>query len=447
MWGEFAPRVERALAAGNSGAVERLTAEVERQARQRAVVAARAMLNFQEGRGGPGLNRPFARGTPTLSGAENQPVGPPTGAMTAPGSGTPSALPSSDDLLQRFVPAPVGAPTTGSAMEPSAPMAPTPMTPPPSYTYSPEARPISVPYHGTVGQSASTAYHPIADALASWGVGQMEFWAHLAQRAAPGVNWAERAARGFLGAAGEATGLPSAARAGEAAAAGDYPRAIGQGLMALPSRLASIPGMFMSGAEAQAPDPRLKRIQELNAEISQREKRLQGYGNRQFPSAKARADAVGVENAGITAARDEAKAIRDAMAGETAQAAAAERARLASAQWAETPTARAYPGSPAAMAGVGMLASLAIPYARARGAVGGYDTQVAELLTGWRAAIDRAKNTQLAPRTRTAAAAEARQFQTQFEAIAAAGPRTGGHGRAFLEGVAPTELALAAPRP
>jgi hypothetical protein len=122
VWGEFAPRVEQALAAGNNGAVERLTAEVERQARQRAVVAARAMLNFQEGRGGPGLNRAFSRGTPTLSGAENQLVGPPTGAMTAPGAGPPSALPSADALLQRFTPAPTtpGA-TPGSAAAPPSP--------------------------------------------------------------------------------------------------------------------------------------------------------------------------------------------------------------------------------------------------------------------------------------------------------------------------------------
>jgi hypothetical protein len=108
VWGEFAPRVEQALAAGNSGAVERLTAEVERQARQRAVVAARAMLNFQSGMGGPGLNRPFR--TPTLTGVENQPEAP-TGPVAAP----PSGMPAADDPMLRLGP-PAAAPTPGGAM-------------------------------------------------------------------------------------------------------------------------------------------------------------------------------------------------------------------------------------------------------------------------------------------------------------------------------------------
>jgi hypothetical protein len=112
VWGEFAPRVEQALAAGNNGAVERLTAEVERQARQRAVVAARAMLNFQEGRGGPGLNRAFSRGTPTLSGAENQPP-------TMPPSGPPvpaPRMPGVEDLRRLDTSAPLSPPTPGSLM-------------------------------------------------------------------------------------------------------------------------------------------------------------------------------------------------------------------------------------------------------------------------------------------------------------------------------------------
>lgn len=109
VWGEFAPRVEQALAAGNSGAVERLTAEVERQARQRAVVAARAMLNHQSGRGGPGLSRMFSRGAPTLTGAENQPVAP-----TVPP--VPGRMPGVEDLRRLDPTAPLSPPTPGSLM-------------------------------------------------------------------------------------------------------------------------------------------------------------------------------------------------------------------------------------------------------------------------------------------------------------------------------------------
>ena len=324
--------------------------------------------------------------------------------------------------------------------------APDPLFRPPGMGVNVGPAPIGPAYSGPVGQSAGSSLAPIADALASWGVSQQPgVLQSLALQAAPGVNWLERAARGIGRAGLEASGIPSAARAGEAAAEGNYVEAAGQGLMALPSRFASIPGAFLSEAGAQAPDPRLRRVQELQAEITRRETTLRRYGSRQFPSAKARADAVRLEEEGIRAARESITGIQAAMDAERQQAEAAERARLAGAQWAQTPFATKYPGAPSALAGIGAIASFALPYARSRGAVTGFNAEISDVARRLQEAIDRAKNTQLAPRTRTAAANEARALQVEFERIVGAGAQTGGHLRAFGEGAAPTELALALP--
>ena len=356
-----------------------------------------------------------------------------------------ASLPTIEDLLHSYMPFQPGT-TPGSAMAPSAPMAPTPMQPPPSYSYSPEARPIAPPYQGSMGVGAGAGYAPVADALASWGVQQDGPWQNLAAWAAPAVDQGERFLRGVRGVAAEATGLPAAGRAGEAFAAGNYGQAAGQALQALPSRLTQLPGMLISDAGAQAPDARLKRISDLQAEVKAREKTLRAFSNRQFPSARARADAVKLEEDGITAARSSAKALQDAMDAEASQAAAAERARLAGAAWARTPFQARYPGAleggVAATAAAGGL----VPFFATRGRVRHHVSQVQGLDDQITAAVARANNNALAPKTRTQAANDARALQAQREQLVGQG--TGDHGMwghlgAAAGGGALTELPMA----
>lgn len=301
------------------------------------------------------------------------------------------------------------------------------------------------PYQGTVGQSAGDPYSPLASAMATYG-NQLPggFWQDLSRWAAPGVNQVERAMAGVRGAAGEATGVPAASRAGEALASGDYMQAAGQALQALPSRLTQLPGMFLSEAAAQPQDPRLKRIQDLNTEITTREKRLQSYGNRQFPSKAARADAVKAETDGIAAARTGAKALQDAMDSERSEAEAAERRRQSAAEWRQTPFARKYPGAPETMAGVGAAVGSMIPYARARGAVSGFNARIADIDQRWGEAVARAQNNRLSPQNRTAAANEARELQQEFNTVIGQGAHNSRLGAAGI-GAAGTDLGLVLP--
>jgi hypothetical protein len=102
----------------------------------------------------------------------------------------------------------------------------------------------------------------------------------------------------------------------------------------------------------------LQRIQDLQKEINQREATIRGYNNRQFPSARARQDAVKVETDGISAARASMKGIQDTLDTEANAAAAAERARQASAEWRNTSTLRAHPSVdlPARLSGLALPA-------------------------------------------------------------------------------------------
>lgn len=304
-----------------------------------------------------------------------------------------------------------------------------------------ELAPPSAPTFST--QSAGTAYHPIAESMARWGANQQPgVMSSLALWAAPGVDWAERAARGVRGATAEATGVPAAARAGEALAAGDTTRAIGHGLMALPSRFAAIPGMIFSSADAQPPDPRAARIRSLDADIAKSQKAIADLGRRTRDP-----DRLEVLSRPHQQMLDrlsaERKGLQDAIDAEAAEAAAAERRRLAAAEWANTPTARAYPWSQPASTGLGLATGLATTFTRARGAVGAYNSRLAELDTQIAAAVDRARNARLTPQARTAAAAEARAAQLEFEQLAGTTPHLSRLGAAGL-GFATTEIGTGA---
>jgi hypothetical protein len=250
----------------------------------------------------------------------------------------------------------------------------------------------------------------------------------------------------------EMTGLPALHRGSENLARGvetsdpwTAVRGIGQMATAGPGRAGGLASFLLSSAEAQTPDPREKRIRDLNADITRREKLLEGYATKKFESKTARQEASKPHLDAIGAARAEATRLREEMDAEAATERQRAEAETRSAEWRNTPTARAYPGAPAAIAGLGMATGFTIPYFRTRAAVSAYNSQIADITTRWRGAIDRAKNTQLSTRNRTAAANEARQLQAQFEALSSAGPRAGGHARAFGEGAVPTELALGTP--
>jgi hypothetical protein len=296
-----------------------------------------------------------------------------------------------------------------------------------------------------VGQQfAGPAYNPLANMAARYGAG----WA------APAVNQIERGARGIGRTAIAATGIPAASEAGRLAAEGDWPGATGQALMAAPSRLAAIPGIMLSEATAQGPDPRLKTISDLNAEIARRERTLQSYGNRQFPSTVARQAANKIEQDAIATARARITALEGEIDQERKDAAAARRAEESAAtarRQAEadrqkalnTPTGVAYPWAPSTAAATGLGIGGALAYGWSRGRVRAFERQLADLNDQWGRAVARAQDTTLPAAQRNAAANEARALRTQFERARDAGP--GGHAGGLMLGAGAGELGFATP--
>ena len=276
------------------------------------------------------------------------------------------------------------------------------------------------PYGGQVGASAGPAYNPIANWLAAQSM-QPGIWQNLAAFAQP-MDRMERGARGVVGMAGEATGLPAAARAGEAAAAGNIPQAVGEGLQALPSRVGSIVGFPLASAEAQAPDPRAVRVQKLDRDIAGHRKTLQELGTQNFRSTVARNNASKPYLDAIGSAQTE----RDRLQGEiNAEFKAARDAQLAaerSADWERTPLQKRYPGllPTTAATGVGVGAAVGGLFGRR---IGNYNRNIGNIERQWGEAVARAQNTRLAADKRKAAATEANELQRRFDAMQTEGPR------------------------
>ena len=311
---------------------------------------------------------------------------------------------------------------------------PTPPEYRPAISYT---EPRRQPYGGQVGATAGSSMGPMADALAAWGVQQPPgFFQNLANFAAPAVNQGERVLNAVPGMAAEATGLPSAARAGTAAAEGNISQAVGQGLMALPSRFAGIPGMILSEAEAAPPDPRQKRLDEIAKEISGRERTIKSYANKQFPTRQGRTDATKLEQDAIGTLQSEATRIRDAMNADVQRQLDAQRAAEAGADWAKKPFQQRYPG--VLEGGVGTAATIGgvVPFLASRGRVRNFQSEIARLDTQIMEAVGRANTTTLRQgqthaalaRERTQAANDARGLQAQRDALAQEGSGAGGVG-------------------
>jgi hypothetical protein len=293
------------------------------------------------------------------------------------------------------------------------------------------------------GQTAGPAYNPIADAMAAHGVQGNSIWQNLAAFAAPAVNQIEHGARTVGRMATEMSGVPSAARSGEALAAGNVGQAAGQMAMALPSRLASIPGILLSEATAQPPDPRLKAIADANKEIKDRERTIRTYADRQFPTRQGRLDATKIEQDAIQAARNRIKALEGEMDAERQREAARLLAEQSTAAWAQTPFQRRYPGAlEGAVAGTAAVGGL-VPFFATRGRARHNVTQVQALDDQIAAAVARANNTQLSPQRRTQAANEARALQGQRDQLSGVDHGIMGHLGAGVGGGVLTELPMA----
>jgi hypothetical protein len=280
---------------------------------------------------------------------------------------------------------------------------------------NPFTPPGRAPYGGMPGQFAGPAFNPLAEALASWGVQQPPgFWQNLSQWAAPGVDRAERMARGVVGMAGEATGVPAAGRAGEAFAAGEPMRGTGEALMALPSRMGAILGFPLSQAEAQTPDPRQARITKLDRDIAGHRKTLEDLGRQNFRSTQARQNASKPYLDAIGSAQAE----RDRLQGQldtefkalTDQRLAEERG----AAWRNTPTATAYPGVQYGSAGLGALGSAYLAFRGARAPVVQFNQRLQSVVDRQRAAIDKANDKTLTAAERNQARRTAEAAQREY---------------------------------
>ena len=293
--------------------------------------------------------------------------------------------------------------------------------------------------------TARSGFSPLADWAMRFGLSGENPWHQLSRWAAPGMNRVEGAGRTVRGIASEATGVPAAARAGQQFAEGDYVHGAGNALMALPGRGAGILGSLLSStADAQTPDPRLKRIGELDAEITRREREITNLGRRTKDPDRLEILTRPHQEA-LTTAQTERTQIRDAMRQEANQLRLQQEADERSAMHRNTPTARAYPWSQPTTAGIGAAAGFLTPFTRARSAVTAHNTRINEIATRWEDAVGRANNTRLAARSRTQAANEARELQAEFDRVIAAAPGHGGRVGAALTGAGLTDLGVATP--
>lgn len=269
----------------------------------------------------------------------------------------------------------------------------------------------------------------------------------VGESASPMPGRLERLIQAMGGMGTEMTGVPAAARAGEALAQGDVQRGIGEGLMALPSRLTAVPGMILSSAEAQQPDPRQKQIDKLDEDIAKREKTIKDYGGRKFPSTAARTAATKVEQDAIADARATRKRLVDAMLGEAEETRNRQLAEERGAAWRNTPTAKAYPGVQYGTAIGGGLLSAMLGFRGARQPVVQFNEQVRSIVERQRAAIDKANDKTLSAAERNQARRTAEAAQSDYDAAVAAQPRLtlGDRGTAFLTSGASTDLGMMLP--
>jgi hypothetical protein len=255
----------------------------------------------------------------------------------------------------------------------------------------------------------------------------------------------------------EMTGVPSAWRGSQTLASADSPmdvvRGVGQVAAAGPGR-GGLAGFLMSEAAAQTPDPRQKRMDEIDKAIKARERVIQSYANRQFPTRQGRIDATKIEQDAI----DRLSTERTTLQGQINEEIKAENdRRMASergAQWAKKPFQQRYPG--ALEAGVGTAATIGgvVPFLASRGRVRNFQNEIARLDNDIMAAVARANNTTLRQgqthaalgRERTQAANDARALQAQRDELAQQGAGSGGIGHHLGAGAAGggfTELPMA----
>jgi hypothetical protein len=308
--------------------------------------------------------------------------------------------------------------------------------PPIDYNRQPRGR----YYGGQPGVSAGSMgeFSPVTEALGS--MVPLGF-------AGPTLERGERFLRAIPPLVGEMTGVPAAGRAGEALAAGDYPQAAGQALMAAPSRLTAIPGMLLSEAGAQTPDPRQKRIKELDKQIAEREATIKGYADKIFKTKQGRADATKIEQDAIGRATAERTKLQDDI---NAEIKAAEDMRVAgerAAGWRNTPTATAYPGVQYGSAGLGAMGSAYLAFRGARRPVMQFNDRVRSIVDRQRAAIDQANDASLPAAVRNQARRTAQQAETDYQTAIAAQPHLTLRDRLTVGGLsgAATDLGMMAP--
>ena len=301
---------------------------------------------------------------------------------------------------------------------------------------------------------ARSAYEPVGEALAAFGTGRDDMLGAAARTAAPYVSGGARAARAVVNTAAELTGVPAAARAGRALAYDDTTRAVGNALMALPSRFAAIPGMFFNEAAAETEDPRRQTIRDLQKEIREGEQRAREVAARRYTGRTeadrlaARQAAVDAETRALQPTRDRLKRIQDQLDAEVDAAAAQRLAEERGAAYRSTPTNQAYPGVIYGTTGLGAAAGTILPMISARRPVVAFNARTADIETRWRAALDRAGDMNLPLATRRQAAQEAIGLRAQHQAALAAAPGDltwGDRLRSGLTGGAMLDLGLVAP--
>ena len=251
----------------------------------------------------------------------------------------------------------------------------------------------------------------------------------------------------------EMTGLPSAmrgsqslARARETGDPMDVVRGVGQVAAAGPGR-GGLAGFLLSEAAAQTPDPRQKRIKEIDDSIRARERVIKDYANKQFPTRQGRTDATKVEQDAITTLQNERKGLQDRI-NDAAQAEIDRKlADVRGAAWRNTPTATAYPGVQYGSAGAGALGSAYLAFRGARAPVRQFNQRTQSTVDRQKAAIDRANDNTLSVAERNQARRTAEAAQREYDAAVAAQPHLTLRDRLTAGGLsgAGTDIGMMAP--
>jgi hypothetical protein len=209
----------------------------------------------------------------------------------------------------------------------------------------------------------------------------------------------------------------------------------------------SLMDLLGSPAQAGEPDPRVGRIQRLNAEIAQHRKTLEGFATKNFQSTAARQNASKPYLDAIAKAQDEASRLQGQMDDEFKQANDLRIAEERGAAWRNTSTARAYPPVEYASTALGGLGSAYLALRGARGPVRQFNERLRSLVAGQRAAIDRANDATLPAAVRNQARRTAQAAEADYQAAVAGQPRLslGDRGLAFLGSGAGTDVGLMLP--